>query len=284
MFSLDPDCTDLCLIDSGIKSLDKVPLRQNLQSINLHSNYIQKVENLSHLCKLRHLDLSSNQISVIDGLDGLQSLRTINLSCNYLKDLRGLAGLRSLVKLSVSYNQINDISGLKSLHGPDYKLSQLELHGNQLSSWKHVLQCLIGCRNLRQLTLCWDGSSNPICDTRDYRAKLLSALTQLETLDNVNKQGVLVSGTQVIADIPDRTDDSEDSTASRGKSPGRRKRRSRIPGYRKSTASSRARKEASTPPPETSRYFDTFSYVVFHKYSKNTYANLPAFCLERNML
>lgn len=71
--------------------------------------------------------------------------------------------LRSLVKINLSYNHISDISGFKSLHGSEYKLSHIELHGNQLSSPQHVIKALIGCSNLRQLTLCLDGSSNPLC-------------------------------------------------------------------------------------------------------------------------
>ena len=67
------------------------------------------------------------------------------------------------MKINLSYNHISDITGFKSLHGPQFKLSQIELHGNQLSSLQHVIKALIGCSNLRQLTLSIDGSSNPLC-------------------------------------------------------------------------------------------------------------------------
>uniref|UniRef100_K1PSA2 Leucine-rich repeat and coiled-coil domain-containing protein 1 n=1 Tax=Magallana gigas TaxID=29159 RepID=K1PSA2_MAGGI len=109
----------------------------------------------------------------------------------------------SLVKINLSYNHISDISGFKSLHGSEYKLSHIELHGNQLSSPQHVIKALIGCSNLRQLTLCLDGSSNPLCSDLDrYRSRLLSALTQLEVLDGVNRLGESVSSFDVLADIP----------------------------------------------------------------------------------
>lgn len=90
----DTDGHELCLIDSGIKSLLNVPIRPNLQVINLHSNFIQRIENLQNVYQLKHLDLSSNQLTYIEGLEGLASLRTLNLSCNFLSDVRGLAGLR----------------------------------------------------------------------------------------------------------------------------------------------------------------------------------------------
>ena len=71
---------------------------------------------------------------------------------------------RSLVKLNLAYNQIQDLSGLQSVHGPDYRLSQLDLHGNQLQSLPHVTRCVLGCVNLRHLTLAQSGADNPICN------------------------------------------------------------------------------------------------------------------------
>ncbi|XP_056008134.1 leucine-rich repeat and coiled-coil domain-containing protein 1-like [Ostrea edulis] len=203
MNNIDFDTTELCLIDSGIKSLLKVPLKQQLQVLNVHSNFIHRIENLSHLKNLKHLDLSANQISKIEGIENLSNVRTINLSCNHLSDVQGLAGLRSLVKINLSYNHITDISGFKSLHGSSHKLSHIELHGNQLSSLQHVIKSLIGCCNLRQLTLNLDGSTNPMCsDTVQYRSKLLTALTQLEALDGVDRCGEAIRGYEVLADIP----------------------------------------------------------------------------------
>ena len=63
--------TNLSMIDCGIKSIREVPLKLNLISINLHSNKLIKIENLSYLQNLIHLDLSSNQIKQINGLNGL---------------------------------------------------------------------------------------------------------------------------------------------------------------------------------------------------------------------
>lgn len=94
MNNIDFDGTELCLIDSGIKSLQKVPLQSQIQVLNLHSNFIHRIENLGHLRNLKHLDLSANQISRIEGIENLSSLRTLNLSCNHLSDVRGLTGLR----------------------------------------------------------------------------------------------------------------------------------------------------------------------------------------------
>ena len=91
---IDLDAKELCLIDCGVTSLLDIPLRNHLQSINLHSNYINRIEGLQHLKFLKHLDLSANQIRIIEGLDGLVLLKTLNLSCNTLKTLDGMSALR----------------------------------------------------------------------------------------------------------------------------------------------------------------------------------------------
>lgn len=92
--SLDLDSTELCLIDCGIATLQDVPLRNHLISLNLHSNHISRIECLGHLRLLKHLDLSANQIRYIQGLDGLVSLKTLNLSCNLLESVEGVSALR----------------------------------------------------------------------------------------------------------------------------------------------------------------------------------------------
>jgi len=92
--STDLDSQDLCLIDCGISSLRNTPLPCHIVNLNLHSNYISRIESLGHLRNLKHLDLSANQISYIEGLDGLTALTTLNLSCNLLKAVQGLTALR----------------------------------------------------------------------------------------------------------------------------------------------------------------------------------------------
>ena len=92
--ALDMNSEELCLIDSGIRSLRDVPLSAQLHVLNLHCNQLQRIENLHTLQYLKHLDLSSNQIRSIEGLDTLGSLRTLNLACNLLQVVEGLNNLR----------------------------------------------------------------------------------------------------------------------------------------------------------------------------------------------
>ena len=107
-------------------------------------------------------------------LDVIQSTIS-NYYCNNVYILRVISILfspftyffpisyRSITKLNVSYNQIEDLSGIKSLAGPSYSLTHLDLHGNKLGSMAHVSQCLCRLNNLKHLTLSLDGSGNPLC-------------------------------------------------------------------------------------------------------------------------
>ncbi|XP_076470668.1 leucine-rich repeat and coiled-coil domain-containing protein 1-like [Babylonia areolata] len=197
------DSPELSLIDSGIHSMRDVPLAPHLQSINLHSNYIQRIQGLELLRNLRHLDLSANQIFEISGLDGLVSLKTLNLSCNLISVVEGLSCLRSLVKLNLSYNQIEDLSGLRSLGISECKLTQLELHGNKLRSVQHVHRSVALCSSLQHLVVSQDGSSNPLCHQPGYEAELLGALPQLQTLNGVDRHGRRSLPSDMVTDVPE---------------------------------------------------------------------------------
>ncbi|XP_077983130.1 leucine-rich repeat and coiled-coil domain-containing protein 1-like [Glandiceps talaboti] len=193
---------EVVLIDSGITSLCNIPLKGHIQILNLHCNNITSIENINQLSTLKHLDLSSNQISKIEGLEGLMSLKTLNLSCNRITKIKGLTGLKSLEKLNLSYNGIFELSGLVELHGPDYKLKKLELHGNQITSVNHIVECLIGCLKLVNVTLVHDGSDNPVCQLPGYRSGVLNSLPQLEILDDVDRSGQPVDKENGLSDIP----------------------------------------------------------------------------------
>ncbi|XP_073705761.1 leucine-rich repeat and coiled-coil domain-containing protein 1 [Garra rufa] len=180
---------ELCLIDKDISSLLEVPLNPSVSSLNLHCNRLTKIEGLTTAWHIRHLDLSSNHICRIEGLASLSSLRTLNLSCNLITKLEGLNGLTNLTRLNLAYNQINDLTGLLYLHGAEYKLKYLQLHSNRLDSMNHVLQCMVGLQNLRNITLSKDGAQNPVCSLSGYREMVLQSLHQVTTLDGVDRLG-----------------------------------------------------------------------------------------------
>nr|XP_054748125.1 leucine-rich repeat and coiled-coil domain-containing protein 1-like [Lytechinus pictus]XP_054748126.1 leucine-rich repeat and coiled-coil domain-containing protein 1-like [Lytechinus pictus] len=193
---------EFCLLDAGVQRLKDLPLTSQLQSINLHCNQIEKIENLLHLSHLRHLDLSSNCLTRIEGLDGLVSLKTLNVACNQLSTLVGLRSLKSLSRLNASYNQIHDISGLKELHGSDYNLKQLHLHGNHLSSAEHVIGCLAGLSCLCHVSFFHEQSDNPVCRLPGYRTALLNSLPHLISLDGMDRSGLSAQTDDGLSDIP----------------------------------------------------------------------------------
>ncbi|KAM8838456.1 leucine-rich repeat and coiled-coil domain-containing protein 1 isoform 2-T2 [Synchiropus picturatus] len=180
---------ELSLINKGITSLLDVSLHSSVTSINLHCNHIPKIEGLSPTWHLRHLDLSSNLISKIEGLNSLACLRTLNLSCNKITKVEGLNGLVNLIRLNLSYNHINSLNGLLHLHGEGYKLKNLSLHSNNLSSMDHLLQCTLGLRQLRELTLIQRGRGNPVCESPGYRDMIFQSLPQISYLDGLDQQG-----------------------------------------------------------------------------------------------
>ncbi|XP_058608321.1 leucine-rich repeat and coiled-coil domain-containing protein 1 [Onychostoma macrolepis] len=180
---------ELCLIDKDISSLLEVPLNPSISSLNLHCNRLTKIEGLRTAWYIKHLDLSSNRICGIEGLASLSSLRTLNLSCNLITKVEGLNGLTSLTRLNLAYNQINDLTGLLYLHGAEYKLKYLQLHSNHLDSMNHMLQCMGGLQNLKDVTLSKDGAQNPVCSLPGYREMVLQSLHQVTTLDGVDRIG-----------------------------------------------------------------------------------------------
>ncbi|XP_072220162.1 leucine-rich repeat and coiled-coil domain-containing protein 1 [Leuresthes tenuis] len=194
---------ELSLIDRNLSSLLDVPLTPTVTSLNLHCNCIPRIEGLTSAWHLRHLDLSSNRISKIEGLSSLTSLRTLNLSSNLIAKVEGLNGLVNLTKLNLSYNQINNLTGLLYLHGTEYKLKHLSLHGNHLDSIDHLLQCLLGLQGLRDVTLSQDGGDNPVCGSPGYWEIVMESLPQISVLDGLDRLRHPASpGLSSFCDIP----------------------------------------------------------------------------------
>ncbi|NXG46110.1 LRCC1 protein, partial [Psilopogon haemacephalus] len=172
-----------------LRSLLEVSLSSDLQTLNLHSNCIARIEGLGHLRYLQHLDLSSNQIRRIEGLSSLANLRTLSLSCNLITKVEGLEKLFHLTVVNLSYNRIHDLSGFQSLHGNSYKISRIDLHSNYVNSINHLLECTKGLQCLTSLTLERNGKGNPVCHTSGYRETVLQTLHQLTALDGRSISG-----------------------------------------------------------------------------------------------
>ncbi|XP_017266314.1 leucine-rich repeat and coiled-coil domain-containing protein 1 [Kryptolebias marmoratus] len=194
---------ELRLIDKQLKSLVDLSVSPSVTSLNLRCNHIPRIEGLSSAWHLHHLDLSSNRISKIEGLSSLTSLRTLNLSSNLITKVEGLNGLVNLTRLNLSYNQINNLTGLLYLHGTEYKLKHLSLHGNRLDNVDHLLQCLLGLQGLRDITLSQDGGDNPVCGSPGYWEIVMESLPQISVLDGLDRLRQPSSpGLSSLCDIP----------------------------------------------------------------------------------
>jgi len=94
-----------------------------LESLNLSSNNIIRIENLNNLVNLKELLLGTNFIKKIRGLDKLSKLEVLVISKNHIKTMTGLENLKNLIVLDLGWNNISKIEGLSTL----VKLEELDL-------------------------------------------------------------------------------------------------------------------------------------------------------------
>eukprot|EP00794_Sanderia_malayensis_P018762 gene18762-20653_t len=187
------DQEELTLIDYGIENLTSLQLAVNLVHVNLHCNRIDKIENLGHLVNLKSLDLSSNVIAEIQGLENLRNLRNLNLSSNLIKTVENLKPLRKLERLDLSYNKVNSLIGLKEVRPSTHVLKFIDFHGNNISSFDHVINCLANCSSLEVLIFQDGSDGNAICKLPSYRPNIFAQLSRLKVLDCEDRFGNFVA-------------------------------------------------------------------------------------------
>lgn len=117
-----------------LQEIDRsITLLPNLEILNLESNQIKEIQNLTSLTKLKHLNLSANLFQNINNLElKLCKIVSLDLSQNYLTSLAGFSKLYSLETLDVKSNRITDVAEVKHIS----KLPCLEnliLTGNPVS-------------------------------------------------------------------------------------------------------------------------------------------------------
>jgi protein phosphatase 1 regulatory subunit 7 len=83
--------------------MKEIPL--HLDTVDLSSNRIAAIPDLSKHKLLRVLKLNTNKITSIKGLDKNKALRVLDLSENQIEEIQGLDGLL-LTELYLSNNQI----------------------------------------------------------------------------------------------------------------------------------------------------------------------------------
>lgn len=128
-------------------------LLANLTYLNLHSNNIRQLENLSVCTNLQTLVCSFNEIHKIEGLEGLKSLERLELGFNFIKRLDGLQGLGNLKVLELNNNLIYRLEDLSLLKKHNPHITDLNL------------------------------SNNAVSDVKSYRSLVLNKLESLQVLD-----------------------------------------------------------------------------------------------------
>merc|ERR1719369_1182248 len=137
-----------------------------LLKLDISNNLLQHIDRSLRLApNLIHLDLSSNSISEISNLTGLPHLRNIDLSCNKIKDIENLhTKIGQITTLNLSQNKIRALHGLAKL----YSVTNLDVSHNKLRTLADV-STVTNLPCIEKVTL----SPNKVNNEVDYRLKVL---------------------------------------------------------------------------------------------------------------
>ena len=121
--------------------------------LDLHSNKISRIENISHLSELRVLNLANNLITHVSNLTGLVSLTELNLRRNLIDQVTGLQSCQRMQRVFLSNNRIEKFENVSCIK-ECAQLAELALDGNPIYSKKGYAEfCLTSCPNLKQLDM-----------------------------------------------------------------------------------------------------------------------------------
>lgn len=108
--------------------------------------------------------------------DRLENIKNLNLWGNDLDDISTLRQMYSLEVVSLSVNRIRTLKDFAKLK----HLKELHIRKNMISDINEI-NYLNNCENLKILNL----SENPVCDSKNYRLKVIEILPQLTKLDDI---------------------------------------------------------------------------------------------------
>ena len=142
-----------------------------LTDVDVSHNEITKIDDSVALApNIERLDLSSNKLSSVDNLTNLPHLVSLNLTNNSFTELGEMhTKLGNVVDLDLSQNNLKSLKGLEKL----YSLASLNVSTNnilEIAEVSHIsrLPCLE--------TLIITG--NPVATVLDYRTKVLELFAQ----------------------------------------------------------------------------------------------------------
>ncbi|MQM08064.1 hypothetical protein Taro_040919 [Colocasia esculenta] len=135
-----------------------------LEELYVSKNEVTKIDELSHLHRLRILELGSNRLRVMENLQNLSNLQELWLGRNRIRTVN-LCGLQCIRKISLQSNRLTSMAGFQDC----VVLEELYLSHNGIVK----MEGLSSLQNLRVL----DISSNKLTAIDD-----INALTRLEDL------------------------------------------------------------------------------------------------------
>ncbi|KAF0044372.1 hypothetical protein F2P81_003530 [Scophthalmus maximus] len=153
-----------------------------ITALNLDSQRIPKLINLSKMVNLRWASFNDNDLSKVEGLESCQKLEELSLNNNSISTLSGLSKLHCLIKLSVDSNRLStlDASVLDQLPN----LSFLSVENNCISSLHGIQR---GLTNLIILNL----YGNPLVEKlENYRIYVVFHLSSLRALDGTAVEAI----------------------------------------------------------------------------------------------
>ncbi|XP_041928695.1 leucine-rich repeat-containing protein 9 [Alosa sapidissima] len=160
-----------------IQGLEHCPL---LKELWVAECQLKEISRLHNCLQLQKLYLYDNRISEIANLELLVNLEVLWLNSNLITKIEGLETLEKLKELNLAENAIERIG--HSLD-PNINLQNLNLSGNQISSFKELTP-LAALGQLKELGLQDPQSGpNPVCLLYNYATHLLYHLPQLQRLD-----------------------------------------------------------------------------------------------------
>ncbi|KAM9842946.1 leucine-rich repeat-containing protein 9 [Aulostomus maculatus] len=105
---LKPQPKLLSLDEKILLSVAGANVLSQITVLNLHSNSLSKMKEISRLTALRHLTISFNEFTCLDDISHMPNLEFLDVSYNRLVTLEGLRGLGQLKQLDVRWNKLTN--------------------------------------------------------------------------------------------------------------------------------------------------------------------------------
>jgi hypothetical protein len=125
--------SEIVRINEDLKDFSSIGPLENIVILNLHSNSLSSLQNLTKSVTLTDLNLSSNQFENAPDLMNLSqliNLKTLDLSGNSINSLDSFPYHPSIEHFSIAFNQFQTLDGINCFPS----LKSLDIRGNLLST------------------------------------------------------------------------------------------------------------------------------------------------------